>query len=161
MKTESLRNATIAGAAALASAAGAAALLPALAAGSPHAQAASAAKVMLRHTSRGTILVASNGHTVYEFTRDRLRQNSCVSVRGCSSAWPPLLTSARPVAGTGVQSSMLSTIAISGGRKQVTYAGHALYLYSEDSAPGETGYIGAKQFGGFWYGLTSSARAVR
>jgi predicted lipoprotein with Yx(FWY)xxD motif len=157
MNAQAPRSSTPAARAAVAAAALIAALLL-LAAG---AEAAKPAKVGLRHTSRGNIFVAANGHTLYEFTHDHTRQDSCVKISGCPSVWPPLLTSAKPVAGTGVQSSMLSTITLANGRKQVAYGGHALYVYSADSGPGETLYVGEKAFGGSWYGVTASAHAVK
>lgn len=125
------------------------------------AQAARVAKVQLRHTKVGTILVSSSGFTLYEFTRDRGSQNSCVRISGCSELWPALQTSAHPLAGPGVHASQLSSINLSGGVKQVTYAGHPLYLYSGDTGPGETAYVGARAFGGNWDAVGASGQAVR
>jgi predicted lipoprotein with Yx(FWY)xxD motif len=122
----------------------------------PSAHSASTATVQLRHTSLGSILVSSSGRTLYEFTRDRGNKNSCTSIKGCSQVWPSLRANGRPTAGSGVKASLLST---SGG--QVTYAGHPLYLYSEDSGPGKTSYVGVKQFGGAWYALNASGGAVK
>jgi len=127
----------------------------------PTANVARATKVGLRHTRVGAILVSPSGRTLYEFTRDRPRSNACVKIRGCSEIWPALTTSGKPTAGPGVRASLLSTIALSGGKKQVTYAGHALYLYSGDSGPGQTFYVGEKQFGGSWYAVSSSGRTVK
>jgi predicted lipoprotein with Yx(FWY)xxD motif len=119
------------------------------------------AKVQLRHTSLGEILVTSSGFTLYEFTRDRGEKDSCVSVRGCSRAWPALETSGKPTAGPGVKASSLSTIKLPGGASQVTYAGHPLYLYSGDSGPGETDYVGVSAFGGDWDAINAAGHAVR
>jgi predicted lipoprotein with Yx(FWY)xxD motif len=127
----------------------------------PAAHAARAAKVTLRHTSLGNILATSSGFTLYEFTRDRGPHNSCVSIRECSGTWPPYTTSGRPAAGPGVRASLLSSIRIAGGKTQVTYAGHPLYLYSGDSGPGETSYVGESMFGGRWYALNASGGVVR
>ncbi len=124
--------------------------------GDPGARSAGTATVQLRHTSLGSILVSSSGRTLYEFTRDRANKNSCAAIRGCSQAWPSLRVSGRPTAGSGVKASLLST---SGG--QATYAGHPLYLYSGDSGPGKTSYVGVKQFGGTWYALNASGGAVK
>ncbi len=126
-----------------------------------NATAARVAKVGLRRTGVGTILVSSSGRTLYEFTRDHAESNACVKISGCSETWPALSTSGRPTAGTGVRSSLLSTINLPGGSKQVTYAGHALYLYSGDSGPGETSYVGERAFGGNWYAINSSGRTVK
>jgi predicted lipoprotein with Yx(FWY)xxD motif len=127
----------------------------------PSAHAARAAKVTLRHTRLGAILATSSGFTLYEFTHDRGPHNSCVSIRECSGTWPPYTTNGRPSAGPGVRASLLSSIKIPGGKTQVTYAGHPLYLYSGDSGPGETSYVGESVFGGRWYALNASGGTVK
>jgi predicted lipoprotein with Yx(FWY)xxD motif len=153
----------------LATGAGASAALDAHAS-APSARAAKAAKVGLRKTHLGKILVNSSGFTVYRFTKDPRNKNTCLtSTSGggaygnssCTEVWPPLTTSARPVAGAGVKSSLLGTITISGGRKQVTYAGHPLYLYSASSEAGETSYVGVNQFGGKWDAVSASGGLVK
>jgi predicted lipoprotein with Yx(FWY)xxD motif len=120
-----------------------------------------AALVSQRQTSLGRILVSSSGRTLYEFTRDHSGASACASIRGCPETWPALLSSGKPLAGSGVRASLLSTIKLPGGGRQVTYAGHPLYLYSGDSGPGETSYVGVRQFGGSWYALSSIGRAVK
>lgn len=126
----------------------------------PSAHTSRATEVVLRHTSIGTILTTSSGFTLYEFTRDRANENSCMKISGCSQAWPALKTSGRPTAGPGVKASLLSTIRISGGAEQVTYAGHALYTYVGDSA-GQTSYVGVNAFGGDWDAVNAAGHAVR
>jgi predicted lipoprotein with Yx(FWY)xxD motif len=128
--------------------------------GTPAAHASRTTEVVLHHTSIGTILTTSSGFTLYEFTRDRANEDSCVKVRGCSQAWPALETSGKPTAGSGVKASLLSSIRISGGARQVTYDGHALYTYSADSR-GSTAYVGVSAFGGSWYAVSSSGHAVK
>jgi len=123
----------------------------------PAAHSSRAATVSLRHTNLGSILVSSSGRTLYEFTKDHSGKNSCAAISGCSEAWPSLTTSGRPTAGSGIKASLLSSTS----GHQVTYAGHPLYTYSGDSGPGETSYVGVKQFGGTWYALTASGGAVK
>jgi predicted lipoprotein with Yx(FWY)xxD motif len=124
------------------------------------AHASRASEVLLRHTSLGSILTTSSGFTLYEFTRDHGSQDSCVKVRGCAQAWPALTTSGQPSAGSGVKASLLSSIRISGGARQVTYAGHPLYTYVADSR-GSTDYVGVSAFGGYWYALSASGHTVK
>ena len=124
------------------------------------AHAARATEVVLRRTSLGSILTTSSGFTLYEFTRDHGSTNSCVRIRECPQVWPALQSAGAPIAGPGVRGSLLSSIRISGGARQVTYAGHPLYRYSADSR-GATGYVGARQFGGNWYALGASGHAVK
>jgi predicted lipoprotein with Yx(FWY)xxD motif len=127
----------------------------------PSAHAARVAKIQLRRTSLGMILVDSTGFTLYRFSKDTQRKNTCLGTRECSVTWPALASSGTPIAGTGVKASLLSTIKLPGGSRQVTYAGHPLYLYSVSSERGETAYVGAKQFGGTWYAVNSSGANVR
>jgi predicted lipoprotein with Yx(FWY)xxD motif len=130
-------------------------------AGVPNAHAARVVEVELHHTSLGEILTTSSGFTLYEFTRDRAGSDSCAKVSGCLRVWPALQSSGKPKAGSGVRASLLSTIKLSAGVSQVTYAGHPLYLYSSDTKPGETSYVGVSEFGGWWYALNAAGGAVR
>jgi predicted lipoprotein with Yx(FWY)xxD motif len=125
----------------------------------PSARSARGATVQLRRTRLGTILVNSSGRTLYVFTRDRSGSDRCITISSCPQAWPVLQTTVKPTAGAGVKQSLLSTITIDGA-KQVTYAGHALYLYSGDSGAGETDYVGARQFGGAWDALNAAAHLI-
>ena len=122
--------------------------------------AATAATVAVRSTSLGRILVNSRGFTVYAFSRDGRGKDRCVAISGCTAVWPPLTTRGSVRAGAGVQASLLGTISLKGGARQVTYAGHPLYTYTADTGPGQTGYVGASQFGGVWQALQSSGRLV-
>jgi predicted lipoprotein with Yx(FWY)xxD motif len=125
------------------------------------AQASRTTVLTLRHTNLGGILASASGRTLYEFTRDHPDRDTCASISGCSEIWPPLQSAGHLSAGAGVHASLLSSIRLSNGTRQVTYAGHPLYLYSGDSGPAETAYVGASQFGGSWYAVNSSGRPVK
>jgi predicted lipoprotein with Yx(FWY)xxD motif len=129
------------------------------AAGTAHA--ARGARVQVRHTSLGNVLANGGGFTLYTFTRDGRGHDRCVTVTGCTGVWPVLKTSGSPIAGNGVRRSLLGTIKLPGGTRQVTYAGHPLYTYVGDSGPGQTGYVGVHQFGGAWYAINAAGRVVR
>jgi len=139
----------IGGPAGLASAAGSRQPATATAAGS-------AAKIGLRSTSLGKILVNASGHTLYAFTKDSRNKDRCVSTEGCTATWPLVTTNGAPTAGRGVKASLLSSIKVAGGKHQVTYDGHPLYTYAFDRGPGGTGYVGVSEFGGTWRALTAS-----
>jgi predicted lipoprotein with Yx(FWY)xxD motif len=125
------------------------------------ASAARVAKVQLRSTSLGKILVSSSGFTLYRFTHDPRNKDTCVKMEGCTMTWPPLTTTGRPKAGSGVRASLLSTINLPNGRKQVTYAGRPLYLYAPSTERGETAYVGAEQFEGKWFALNAAGHTVK
>ena len=129
--------------------------------GAARAQDSRAAKIQLRHTEVGKVLVDSSGFTVFRFSKDPRNSDTCVKISGCTNLWPPLMSSGRPVAGPGVRSALLSTINLPSGGRQVTYAGHPLYRYSAATEKGETGYVGQQQFGGSWYALNSAGGSVK
>jgi predicted lipoprotein with Yx(FWY)xxD motif len=130
-------------------------------AGPPAAHASRVAKVALRHTSVGRVLVDASGFTLFTFTKDSRNKDACVKISECPATWPALSTTGRPIAGQGVRSSLLSTIKLPNGTKQVTYAGHPLYRYREASEAGETTYVGANQFGGKWYAINAAGGSVK
>ena|ERR1039458_2920680 len=119
------------------------------------------AKVQLRSTNLGRILVDNAGFTLYAFTKDSRARDNCIHLTGCPGIWPALTSSSTPVAGSGVNRSLLSTIKLGSGKHQVAYNGHPLYRYAFDSAPVQTFYVGASQFGGSWYAMNASGRYVK
>ena len=116
--------------------------------------------LQLRKTSIGKILVNSRGFTVYAFTKDGHNINRCVTVAHCMSLWPAVKPGA-PLAGSGVKASLIRTITLKGGTRQLTYAGHPLYTYSADTHPGQTSYVNFSQFGGRWPALNASGGLVK
>ncbi len=125
------------------------------------ASAAGGAKISLRQTSLGMILVNARGHTLYAFTKDARNKDRCVTTSGCTSVWPVVTTHGKPHGGAGVKGAMLSTIKLPGGSRQVTYAGHPLYAYAGDSSAGETDYVGADQFGGTWLAVNGAGKTIK
>jgi predicted lipoprotein with Yx(FWY)xxD motif len=97
---------------------------------------ASRAKLQVRRTSVGTILVNSRGFTVYAFTLDRPSQNNCAHVSGCLPVWPPVTTSGKAIAGRGVSSRLIGTITLRKGVEQVTYAGPSTSTSPSSAAAG-------------------------
>src|SRR5206468_610668 len=83
------------------------------------AKARQATKVSLRRTALGRILVDNRGRTLYLFRKDARRRSRCGA--GCASAWPPLRTTGRPLAGAGMHARRLGSIRRSDGSRQVTY----------------------------------------
>ena len=103
----------------------------------------------------GSFLVDGKGMTLYLFTKDT--PNTTVCYDKCATAWPPLLTTGSPVAGEGVDASMLDTTTRTDGTIQVTYNGWPLYYYEKDKAPGEV--IG-QDVGGVWYVVSATGEKV-
>lgn len=110
----------------------------------------------------GPILVNGEGMSLYVFMQDT--QNSgtstCTDVDGCTAEWPPLSTEGSPVAGEGVDATLLGTITRDDGTLQVTYNGWPLYLFVEDTAPGDTNGQGLDEFGGLWFLVSPAGETV-
>ncbi|HYQ78373.1 MAG TPA: hypothetical protein VEP91_04600 [Solirubrobacterales bacterium] len=99
----------------------------------------------------GTIIVDSEGLTLYDFHKDKGGVSSCYGA--CAGAWPPLLTEGEPQAEAGAMASQLGTTKRKDGTVQVTYNGWPLYTYVGDKGPGEANGNDFSQFGAQWYAL--------
>jgi len=99
------------------------------------ASAAGGQLVQTRSTAIGTVLANKAGRTLYLRASDSKTKSTCYG--SCALAWPPLLTTGKPLAGSGASAKLLGTLKRSDGKLQVTYKGHPLYLYSGDGAKGE------------------------
>jgi predicted lipoprotein with Yx(FWY)xxD motif len=106
----------------------------------------------------GTVLVDSEGFTVYQFAKDKGTMSSCYGA--CEENWPPVTTKNAPTAGEGAMSSQLGTTKRKDGTLQVTYAGHPLYTFIKDESPGEATGNGLEFFGGKWSVLDEAGSAV-
>ena len=116
------------------------------------------ATVSLHKTALGTILVASNGRTLYLFGKDRNDKSACSA--SCAQFWPPLLSRSKPTAGPGVKAALLGTTRRSNGSLQVTYNKHPLYTYTLDTRAGQTKGEGISAFGAKWYALSAKGAAI-
>jgi predicted lipoprotein with Yx(FWY)xxD motif len=125
----------------------------------PKTPSGQAATVGTAHVGNlGTILIDSQGRTLYLFAKDSGTKSACSGA--CATAWPPLRDSGKPTAGTGLNASLLGTAPRSDGNPQVTYNGHPLYTFVMDQKPGDAKGQGVTAFGGSWFTLTSAGNQV-
>jgi predicted lipoprotein with Yx(FWY)xxD motif len=126
----------------------------------PPAKAAGTQPVRVRVAGSrlGRILVNSNGRTLYLFKADSSTKSACIGP--CATAWPPLLATGKPKAGSGLTASKLGTIARPGGKRQVTYNGHPLYLFIKDQKRGQTNGQGVTAFGASWFAVSPAGKQV-
>jgi predicted lipoprotein with Yx(FWY)xxD motif len=87
--------------------------------------------------------------TVYQFDADKGSTSSCYGA--CAKYWPPVLTTGKPSADGGANSSMLGTTKRKDGTLQVTYNGRPLYYFLKDKDDEDTYGEGLKNFGAGWY----------
>jgi predicted lipoprotein with Yx(FWY)xxD motif len=119
---------------------------------------ASGAKVGTARTGLGRVIVDSRGRTLYLFEKDKRHKSACAAA--CAAVWPPLVTKGKPAAIAGAKRSLLGMIRRADGRKQVTYAGHPVYRFVEDTRRGQTHGEGSQEFGGGWDALTPAGKKI-
>jgi predicted lipoprotein with Yx(FWY)xxD motif len=124
----------------------------------PSAAAGTVATVDLRTVNLGQILVDAQGRTLYLFEADKGGKSNCDGP--CATAWPPLLSTGAPQAAMGASASLIGTTTRGDGTTQVTYAGHPLYYFVGDKAPGDTTGQDIDQFGAKWYVLAKDGKKI-
>jgi predicted lipoprotein with Yx(FWY)xxD motif len=116
------------------------------------------ATVGVANSSLGQVLVDSQGRTLYLFQKDSGTTSSCTGA--CATAWPPVMATGQPTAGSGTNAALLGTTPRSDGGTQVTYNGHPVYLFSGDHKAGDTNGQGVNAFGASWFALSGAGNQV-
>ena len=104
----------------------------------------------------GSALVTASGKSVYLLSTDPAGSSKCSG--SCAKTWIPVTVSGSPAAGSGVDSSKLSSFKRSDGTTQVLYDKHALYTFS---GQGATSGEGQASNGGVWYLVSPSGAAIK
>ncbi|WP_037606810.1 COG4315 family predicted lipoprotein [Streptacidiphilus rugosus] len=116
-----------------------------------------AATVKTASSPLGQILVDGSGRTLYLFKADTGTTSTCNG--SCAQAWPPQTTTGKP-SSSGVTASQVGTTTRTDHSTQVTYHGHPLYYFAEDTKPGQTNGQGVNAFGASWYVVSPSGTPV-
>lgn len=108
----------------------------------------------------GTVLVNSNGRTLYMFVPDHHTRVTCTGT--CAVIWPPLKLKSgqKPVARGAARSSLLGSDKNPGGGRVVTYHGWPLYAYVGDTKPGQATGQARNLNGGLWYVLSPAGKVI-
>jgi len=117
------------------------------------ATAGSGTTVSTRSTGIGTVLVNSQGHTLYWFAIDTPTKSNCNG--SCMTYWPPVFGTVKAAPGTSLPKGF-GTITRSDGKTQATYDGHPLYTYAADTSAGMTSGNAQNLSGGLWWAMTPS-----
>jgi predicted lipoprotein with Yx(FWY)xxD motif len=109
-------------------------------------------------TALGTILVDSQGRTLYLFTHDSGPTSMCSGA--CAAAWPPLVATGTPTATSTANGALLGTTRRPDGTIQVTYDRHPLYRFVKDTNAGEINGQGVTAFGGSFFTVNAAGNQV-
>ena len=114
-------------------------------------------RVKVVSSDYGRVIADGKGEAFYLFDKEGSKKPRCYGA--CASVWPPVLTKGKPVAGSGAKQSLLGTTKRANGELQVTYAGHPLYYYVDDS-PGTILCHDVAEFGGLWLVVKPDGQAA-
>jgi predicted lipoprotein with Yx(FWY)xxD motif len=104
-------------------------------------------------TSKSKVVTDAAGFTVYWFAIDTPQKSNCNGT--CASFWPPLPASAKLTNMSSLPGTF-GKITRADGSKQLTYMGHPLYTFKQDTAPGQDKGNGQNLSGGVWWAMTPS-----
>ena len=104
----------------------------------------------------GSIVVDSEGMTVYVFDKDVQNSGESSCSGDCLTAWPPVVADSDEPATEGVTGEV-GTITRDDGTKQVTLDGWPLYHWQGDSAPGD---ITGQGVGGVWWVVSADGTKI-
>jgi predicted lipoprotein with Yx(FWY)xxD motif len=116
----------------------------------------SAVLVKSASSSRGTILVDSQGMTLYHLSGEQNGKFICTGT-ACLGVWHPLIAPSSGAPSGEVGS--LGTVKRPEGTMQVTYKGTPLYTFTGDQQSGETKGQGIKDVG-TWSVVTTSSASI-
>ena len=108
-------------------------------------------------TSQGKVLTNAKGRTLYWYAIDTANKSNCNGK--CATFWPPVPAGTKVASGVSLPGKF-GSITRSDGSKQLTYDGHPLYTFVEDTAPGMDKGNGITTSGGntadLWWAVTPS-----
>jgi predicted lipoprotein with Yx(FWY)xxD motif len=121
--------------------------------------AADGALVGPQPTNLGTVLVDGEGRTLYEFAGDTDKKSACTGA--CAQSWPFVpAPSPLPAVVPGVMGALGSAARPEGGQ-QLTIAGHPVYTFAGDVAPGQTNGQGKVVDGSVWSAVSATGTPVQ
>ena len=106
----------------------------------------------------GDIVVDSEGMALYMFVPDQQEDGKPTCYDDCAQTWPALEAEGEPVAGDGIDESLLGTVKRTDGATQVTYNDLPLYLYAGDEAPGD---INGQGISDVWWLLSPGGEPLK
>jgi predicted lipoprotein with Yx(FWY)xxD motif len=125
--------------------------------------------LQVRPSFYGATLADGAGHTLYQFSSDRAG-GPATCADACAQVWRPYIALGEPRAKDGTKNALdddqIGTVTRADGRQQVSYAGHPLYYFANDAAPGDPVHVddirgaGQNQFGGTWAAVSAAGAPV-
>ena len=102
----------------------------------------------------GTVVTDDKGMTLYRYDMDQATPSMSMCTGDCAKTWMPVMAQ-DSVQTTGVEKSLLGSVARSDGMKQLTLGGWPLYRYMGDTKAGQMNGQGKEKM---WYAVTPSGK---
>jgi predicted lipoprotein with Yx(FWY)xxD motif len=117
--------------------------------------------VQLTSAAAGTlnpVVVNGAGFTLYRFDKDTADPSQSNCNGACAVTWPPVVVNPNgKIFLSGVPKSEIGVVKRADGKLQVTVGGWPVYLFSKDTAPGQTNGEGV---GGTWFAVSPQGAKV-
>ncbi|MEU6202733.1 hypothetical protein ABZ814_03980 [Micromonospora musae] len=99
----------------------------------------------------GTYVADGKGMTLYRFDKDKAKPSKSNCNGDCAKTWPPLLIkSPGQIYPSGINPQLIGYVERADGTCQVTIAGWPVYLFANDTKPGD---IKGQGVGGTWFAI--------
>jgi predicted lipoprotein with Yx(FWY)xxD motif len=108
-------------------------------------------------TDFGDVLVGDNGMTVYMFMPDQQENGTPTCYDDCEQAWPVVEATDSPIAGGGVDESLIGSVERDDGTQQLTYNDLPLYYFSGDKKVGQANGQGIEEV---WWVMDAEGQPV-
>ncbi|MFE7382579.1 hypothetical protein ACFU9F_19675 [Streptomyces zhihengii] len=125
-------------------------------AGSGAGSGAAPASVTTAESDLGSILVDSNGRTLYAFTKDKPGTATCDA--DCIAVWPAFTSAAELTATGTADPALLGETRLGEGADQAVYGDWPLYYYVGDVLPGD---VNGQGLDGEWFAVAADGTLVK
>ncbi|MFI9009002.1 hypothetical protein ACIGNX_17435 [Actinosynnema sp. NPDC053489] len=105
----------------------------------------------------GWFVADAGGFALYRYDKDTAKPPKSNCDGECAKAWQPVVVSDHTMT-SGVDPTLVGSVARADGRKQVTLAGWPLYRYSGDKKAGE---LTGQGKGGTWFAVTPEGKKAQ
>lgn len=124
--------------------------------GSDAGSGAAPASVTTAESDLGSILVDSNGRTLYAFTKDKPGTATCDA--DCIAVWPAFTSAAELTATGAADPALLGETRLGEGADQAVYGDWPLYYYVGDVLPGD---VNGQGLDGEWFAVAADGTLVK
>ncbi|MFE9748695.1 hypothetical protein ACFYOT_27620 [Saccharothrix saharensis] len=105
----------------------------------------------------GWFVADAGGFTLYRYDKDTAKPPKSNCAAECVAMWPPVLVSDHTMT-SGVDPTLVGSVARADGKKQVTLAGWPLYRYAGDKKAGD---LTGQGQGGAWFAVTPEGKKAQ